>query len=184
MKTKWSSVLAVPVLVVALSVALGSANGNATTFNWSITGNGISASGSLDANPSGSSYLVDAIAGTLSGQPVGLLSVGAYTNNNLVYPAGPQFLDFDGLGFSVNGSLYDVYYDPSATGTYSCGVVGYCLLGPGNPSNPSGFSDPTQVVDFSLTAATPLPAALPLFATGLGGLGLLGWHRKRKAQAV
>jgi hypothetical protein len=28
---------------------------------------------------------------------------------------------------------------------------------------------------------TPLPAALPLFATGLGALGLLGWRRKRKA---
>jgi hypothetical protein len=27
--------------------------------------------------------------------------------------------------------------------------------------------------------ATPLPAALPLFAIGLGGLGLLGWRRKR-----
>jgi hypothetical protein len=31
---------------------------------------------------------------------------------------------------------------------------------------------------------TPLPAALPLFATGLGGLGLLSWRRKRKEQAV
>jgi hypothetical protein len=31
---------------------------------------------------------------------------------------------------------------------------------------------------------TPLPAALPLFATGLGGLGLLGWRRKKKAQAA
>ena len=28
---------------------------------------------------------------------------------------------------------------------------------------------------------TPLPGALPLFATGLGALGLLGWRRKRKA---
>ena len=27
----------------------------------------------------------------------------------------------------------------------------------------------------------PLPAALPLFATGLAGLGLLGWRRKKKA---
>jgi len=27
---------------------------------------------------------------------------------------------------------------------------------------------------------TPLPAALPLFVTGLGALGLLGWRRKRK----
>jgi hypothetical protein len=32
-------------------------------------------------------------------------------------------------------------------------------------------------------AATPLPAALPLFATGLGALGLLGWRRKRKQVA-
>lgn len=31
---------------------------------------------------------------------------------------------------------------------------------------------------------TPLPAALPLFATGLGALGLLGWRRKRKNAAV
>jgi hypothetical protein len=30
---------------------------------------------------------------------------------------------------------------------------------------------------------TPLPAALPLFATGLGALGLLGWRRKRKSAA-
>jgi len=30
---------------------------------------------------------------------------------------------------------------------------------------------------------TPLPAALPLFATGLGALGLLGWRRKRKQAA-
>jgi hypothetical protein len=28
-----------------------------------------------------------------------------------------------------------------------------------------------------------LPATLPLFATGLGGLGLLGWRRKKKAAA-
>jgi hypothetical protein len=30
--------------------------------------------------------------------------------------------------------------------------------------------------------AVPLPAALPLFVTGLGALGLIGWRRKRKAQ--
>ena len=31
---------------------------------------------------------------------------------------------------------------------------------------------------------TPLPAALPLFATGLGALGLLTWRRKRKNAAA
>jgi hypothetical protein len=33
------------------------------------------------------------------------------------------------------------------------------------------------------TAETPLPAAFPLFATGLGALGFLGWRRKRKQAA-
>ena len=41
--------------------------------------------------------------------------------------------------------------------------------------------------DMALTGSelsqTPLPAALPLFAGGLGALGLLGWRRKKKAAA-
>jgi hypothetical protein len=32
-------------------------------------------------------------------------------------------------------------------------------------------------------AQTPLPGGLPLFASGLGALGLLGWRRKRKVAA-
>jgi hypothetical protein len=39
-------------------------------------------------------------------------------------------------------------------------------------------------VDRIHLAPIPLPAALPLFATGLGILGFLGWRRRRKAQAV
>ena len=34
----------------------------------------------------------------------------------------------------------------------------------------------------SIIPTTPLPGALPLFATGLSALGLLGWRRKRKTQ--
>jgi hypothetical protein len=45
----------------------------------------------------------------------------------------------------------------------------------------AGFSLTFQsdVSDPALT--TPLPAALPLFASGLAGLGLLGWRRKKAA---
>jgi len=47
-----------------------------------------------------------------------------------------------------------------------------------------GTTPPTFNFSFSLEGnVVPLPAALPLFATGIGGLGLLGWRRKRKAQA-
>jgi PEP-CTERM motif len=34
---------------------------------------------------------------------------------------------------------------------------------------------------FDYIPPVPLPATLPLFASGLGALGLLGWRRKRKA---
>jgi hypothetical protein len=50
--------------------------------------------------------------------------------------------------------------------------------GPGAQINAS-FNDSTTP-----PTSTPLPAALPLFATGIGGLGFLGWRRKRKAQVV
>jgi PEP-CTERM motif len=33
---------------------------------------------------------------------------------------------------------------------------------------------------FTFNSAVPLPAALPLFASGLGVMGVLGWRRKRK----
>ena len=47
-------------------------------------------------------------------------------------------------------------------------------------STDKSLVDPQYQVLFT-PVATPLPAALPLFATGLGALGLLGWRRKRKA---
>jgi len=54
----------------------------------------------------------------------------------------------------------------------------------------TGFSgDPNSIVYIAQTlipvadAVIPLPGALPLFATGLGGLVLLGWRKKRRAVA-
>jgi hypothetical protein len=70
------------------------------------------------------------------------------------------------------------------------------LTGPGGISqdafaivNANQVGGPGNAVNWSLTdtstlGATPLPAALPLFATGLGALGLLARRRKRKAVAV
>jgi hypothetical protein len=51
-----------------------------------------------------------------------------------------------------------------------------------NTQTTSGpLSGTTEIA--SAPAATPLPAALPLFAPGLGVMGLLGWRRKRKPAA-
>ena len=48
----------------------------------------------------------------------------------------------------------------------------------------TGINPEFAWTEVSLTAATatPLPAALPLFATGLGAFGLIGWRRKRKGR--
>jgi hypothetical protein len=56
------------------------------------------------------------------------------------------------------------------------------LNGDPGDDNSNGL-DNVVLIDLG-PAATPLPAALPLFATGLGALGLLGWRRKRKAAAI
>ena len=62
-------------------------------------------------------------------------------------------------------------------------VTGTNALGP----NESASVDLVVMDDFLYAepqSTVPLPAALPLFATGLGALGLIGWWRKRKAQAA
>ena len=52
------------------------------------------------------------------------------------------------------------------------------------PSGGEVFESTTaSLFSFTPVGAVPLPAALPLFATGLGALGLLGWRRKRKLSA-
>jgi hypothetical protein len=80
------------------------------------------------------------------------------------------------LNLLNNGTNGTYTFDVLASGSSTA----LDFLGYNVPSN-------TFLTDVSITqdeVATPLPAALPLFATGLGGLGLLGWRRKRKAQAV
>jgi hypothetical protein len=82
---------------------------------------------------------------------------------------GPKF-STDGIQF-----FEGFFAIERANGTFS-----YCSAG--DPFTPpcggnlyNGVSGPSP---------TPLPAALPLFAAGFGGLGLLGWRRKRKAHAA
>jgi hypothetical protein len=60
----------------------------------------------------------------------------------------------------------------------------FISTGPGVFSEAFPGANTVEIASVASTSTTPLPAALPLFATGIGGLGLLGWRRKRKAQAV
>src|SRR5262249_6543715 len=64
----------------------------------------------------------------------------------------------------------------------SVGVTGEVLLAAGIPelleNQTLGAFD--VIGDVTAAPTTPMPPALPLFATGLGMMGLLAWRRKRK----
>jgi len=107
-------------------------------------------------------------------------------------------------------SFFDVFFDVcAAPGSNGVGCIGPTLATGhetfntvGSPqwtaTPPSGAVDPnsgfylvgtvTHVAPDGqhvvISAVTPLPTALPLFVTGLGALGLLGWRRKKKAAAL
>jgi hypothetical protein len=116
---------------------------------------------------------------------------------------GTTIPSFPGFPLGVTFGTYDHTFDLTANSTYNL-----ANMPPGNTGNPFlGLSAATAEPVFvaALLAGetylnihtsmfptgeiraflnpVPLPAALPLFATGLGALGLLGWRRKKKAAA-
>lgn len=88
---------------------------------------------------------------------------------------------FFARAFDVSGTLLDQFL-----GIVASPMAGVTLSGNGIVRIEYGLSDGAGafVFDDLQLMAVPLPAALPLFAGGLGLIGLLGWRRKRKAVAV
>ena len=118
--------------------------------------------------------------------------VQTITNNDYVTP--PSF--FDEIRTNASGDIvkWQIIVVNGvggiiATINYNIGeVVDYA--GVGGSLEHGFFTDATTcstcagtwvVSTTTITGATtPIPAALPLFASGLGAMGLLGWWRKRK----
>ncbi len=80
-----------------------------------------------------------------------------------------QFTSSSASADGGGGNAYWTYSSPFANGTWvTDGKY------PGWVELQATFTD---------ASPTPLPAALPLFATGAGVIGLFGWRKKRKAAA-
>ena len=92
-----------------------------------------------------------------------------------------------GFNNIVNNITFSFVKSPnSGIGTDSFAVVWNYTTGAATnmfytvPSGPTIFeSNTAPVFSFTPVGTVPLPGALPLFATGLGVLSLLGWRRKR-----
>jgi len=117
---------------------------------------------------------------------------------------------FVNVGLSVGGALYalpgGLFFDFGDPNPCICMTINpFGAAGPGSaffitgvaPPFPPSFLNANFIITTSFTerfyvgqvlaeiaSETPVPPALPLFVTGLGALGLLGWRRKRKARAI
>jgi hypothetical protein len=108
-----------------------------------------------------------------------------FPSSNFIFPV--EFPDLTGL--SANSRYW---VELSATGSviwaFTLDDTGPGVAGEFEINQSAFFPNSSGSFEMLITAdvttdgsTTPLPATLPLFATGLGGLGLLGWRRKRKA---
>ena len=131
--------------------------------------------------------------GYTGGTAGGSLTASDYDNSYGVasYQVGNFKVTFSA---TISGGIYDtnpVFSIFSPTTNHTGGFVGWEGLDPNGYAETS-YDAHSGTVDGTLAlieigtapGATPLPAALPLFASGLGALGLLGWRRKRKAAAL
>jgi hypothetical protein len=155
-------------------------------------------SATLDATPNGAgNFNIVGISGTVTenGTPysiTGLISPpsdpgGYFGFNNIIYNGASYKFDTGGVAFYAAGGFNYYVADPStAYNVYDNGYPNAILSTTASYDVNTPFNGTysiTEIQSGSLSA-TPLPAALPLFATGLGGLGLLGWRRKRKSAAA
>jgi hypothetical protein len=196
--------IAVAAAIVAgtVLVALGS-SANASTFQYVVSGtdnaNGLFYNANITLDVSGGQ--ASSGTGTISGALItGLL--GGPQSLTLVTPATPEAetplgyrsstgtdlfgvtdvvpVDNNGLLFIIGtpfgpglNSLFAFWSDPGAGAIFS-----------GTPFGATDYASSQATLSEQAPNETPLPAALPLFATGLGMMGLLGWRRKRKNAAI
>ena len=104
-------------------------------------------------------------------------------------PATNVFTSVFNTPTDAGGLAFDPINAIMWVGLQGGSVVPYTLAGVALNGGFQPFGQITDTIDGlaflgEAAPATPLPAALPLFATGLGGLGLLGWRRKRKVAAL
>lgn len=205
MKRIWNWNLAV-IAAIGLSLTAGSAHASVIwTFQQTVSGVVGMFSGSLDltnANflgsaPIGPSGLVP-IAGIAYNDPGDLspfvigyqISGPSSFGTGLGPPAGSatgSVFGIDGSGPQPAVLVPDSYASNDLlSGTLTIAGATFSSLGmaPGNYVYSLVTTNESAGDTITLSIPeVPLPAALPLFAAGLGGLGLLGWRRKKKIAA-
>ena len=154
----------------------------ATTLGFNLQSDLYNYSWTMDSSPA------PAVGNVVDGANTATFDyVGQAMGSALALPAGGELFFYHssnggGLSFVdgvTNLELFDVlgdqvYSGPEAAPLFSLGTF---LV----PTDFNTNSNIHAVLTVSAIATTPIPAALPLFASALGGLGFVGWRRKRAA---
>jgi hypothetical protein len=133
---------------------------------------------------------VDTYSGTFSGPPGGIGGPGFGPGTGLFEVASGtgNFVSFSLTFHAVHVFHGYVSDDPLGTSTDTWDNATFASLGltPGTYEWTWGTTDADQsfTIDIAAPTTTPLPAALPLFASGLGVMGFLAKRRKRKSGAA
>jgi hypothetical protein len=177
--------------LMALLPLLGLSPANATTYTYSV-GYEIgtaSVSGTIQTNCNSCDLTaLDLLSWsfTISGPANFSISGNTATfvapSDLLVSPSAITYSPVGGATtFSATGGA--VYFDQEVDVGPADGWYSFLQIFPNGQGIP-GTAFTEGSITIGTVSSTPLPAALPLFATGLGAMGLLGWRRKRKASAV
>ena len=151
-------------LVGSLGAAITTASAGAATFDWTlsvpsnVTSGGFTytGSGSLTATMTGTPgvYIINSVTGEVNGNSVSLLAPGSFEgNSNQLLLNQPFLLGSNGFSLLVA----------------SIGDINVFTFGGNGSGNDWGEFGPTGAfagVGVLQVAQTPLPAALPLFASG------------------
>jgi len=178
-----AALLATALVVVAAFAAPPS---DAATINWVLSGvtfdDGGAASGTFSTDSTSGNVItfnITTTAGTtLGGAVYDWTAINTFSSNGIYSPNSFILTNFD------TSTYINLEFVNPLTGA---GIDELILSGGGNyASYECAICNPVRgiVSGEAIAATTPLPAALPLFASGLGGLGLLGWRRKRKKAAL
>ena len=188
-------------IACALVAATAAANASPYVVTLEQVGSDVVATGSGEINLAGfpGSFLTSTASAAIRADPdYILLGTGELQGYGLSI-TGPSsfgsgsgtFADLssgDAVGINGSNTIYlpDGYVSDTAlssSATWDSATFASLGVTPGTYVWTFG-TGADQSITLDIVASTPLPAALPLFATGLGALGFLSRRKKRKAQAV
>jgi hypothetical protein len=174
-------------IAVALSLAVLATQAKAATI---ALGSLSSASGSVDLNLHAGFPVLNLLIPGQTNRYSFTLTDNANVSGNITFQAFAPVIEFS-VDIDLNAGASNLVHTVASSTHLDLSTISFVPASPGlfsldlAPGNyvlslTGGLGIYSGKLAFT-SAMTPIPAALPLLMTALGGLGFVGWRRKRQA---